>query len=118
MIGNIGVDIEDIERFSKLDKKRDSTFLRKVYTEKELKYCFSKSKPGQHLAARFCAKEAVIKVFKSAGKKIDIKQIELLTSKTGAPRVKIHKKEFSRVQVMISLSHCSDKAIAFAICFM
>ena len=56
---SVGVDIEDIGRFRKLDQKSSGVFLKKVYTKNELDYCFQKSVPAQHLAVRFAGKEAV-----------------------------------------------------------
>ena len=41
--------------------ENDFHFLNKIYTENELDYCFSNAQPARHLAARFCAKEAVVK---------------------------------------------------------
>ena len=57
----IGVDIEDIERF----KGKSEEFLHRVFTDLELEYCLKFSKPESHLAARFCAKEAVVKALKA-----------------------------------------------------
>jgi holo-[acyl-carrier protein] synthase len=57
----IGVDIESIERFVKLDRAKDSRFLAKIFTEKELDYCFKYKSPAEHLAVRYAGKEAVIK---------------------------------------------------------
>ena len=110
---SVGVDIEDIKRFE-LDKnkKKDAAFLENVFSDKELEYCFSKPKPAQHLAARFCAKEALIKAFSSRGKKIDYKEIEVLRDEKGVPRVQ----NISDVDIQISMSHTTDKAIAFALC--
>ena len=53
----IGVDIEDIERF----KGKSDAFLDRVFTPLELEYCNKFNHPESHLAARFCAKEAVVK---------------------------------------------------------
>ena len=78
---SLGADIENIDRFAKLDLKKDRIFFNKIYTPAEIKYCFSKSNPDQHLAARFAGKEAVIKLISSLNKKIPYKQIEILNNK-------------------------------------
>ena len=112
---SLGVDIENINRFKNiaLNKK----FLSKIYTTKELAYCLNKKKPSQHLAVRYCAKEAVIKACNA--RNIDIKeynQIEILNKKNGVPYINIIKREIQhKVNINISLSHCKDIAIAFAI---
>lgn len=108
----IGVDIEEIKRFRLLDSYQ----LEKIFTKKELKYCLRKRDPAPSLAARFAAKEAIIKAFCDAGKSIPMsfKTIEILNKKNGAPTVHLPSK-ISNSKVHISLSHCREKAIAIAI---
>ena len=57
----IGVDIEDISRFNNKTLENDSVFLEKIFTQNELEYCYKQKNYASSLAARFCAKEAVIK---------------------------------------------------------
>lgn len=111
----IGVDIENIERFVSFDLKKNKTFFNRVYTPKEMEYCFSKSNPYPHLAVRFAGKEAVIKLITGFNEKISFKEIEILNDANGVPDVKINNKNLSNIKVIISLSHCGDKAIAFAV---
>jgi holo-[acyl-carrier protein] synthase len=116
----VGIDLEDVKRFSKLydERDRDSSknFLSKVYTKKELEYCFLKPKPSQHLAARFCAKEAIIKAFLSKGKKITYTDIEVLNDSKGMPSARLLGKGFAKVKILLSLSHTGEEAAAFVIC--
>lgn len=114
---SIGVDLEPIIRFKDLDRKKSGHFLTKVFTEKEIEYCYSKKEPAQHLAARFTAKEAVIKAFAGFGlNKIPLNNIEIVKNREGLPFVHITKEGYkNKYDVKISLSHCEDKAIAFAI---
>lgn len=107
---SIGVDIENIERFRSLEDK----FFNRLYTDRERKYCFSKPNPYPHLAVRFAGKEAVIKLFSVFGETISPKEIEISNGSDGTPLVNINNRKFSHIKVIISLSHCSDKAIAFA----
>lgn len=109
---NIGVDIENIDRFKTLNLTKDTNFLKKVFTKKELEYCFSKTNPAQHLAARFAGKEAVIKALKTHNKPIRYNEIEIINRKK-VPLVRI--KNTKNIKAKISLSHCKEKAIAFAI---
>jgi len=112
----IGVDIEDIKRFRKTDIANNKQFLDKIFTKKELDYCFSKTKPGQHLAARYAGKEAVVKALCSLGKKsIDYKNIEITNNKYSVPMVKINNKVLDSLTIKMSLAHCEDKAIAFVV---
>lgn len=114
----IGVDIENIERFTKKDILDNPALLNKIYTKKELEYCFSKKNPAQHLAVRYAAKEAVFKACSSISLKIkDYKEIEIANTNRGSPIVSIKSINPNLVDTRISLSHCTDKAIAFAIVF-
>lgn len=112
----MGVDIESVERFRGLNVESDSGFLNKIYAKEELKYCFSKKDPAQHLAVRFAGKEAVIKAISGISNKVHaFKDIIIMNTKNGAPVVKIANKRKSNLSVHISFSHCKDKAIAFVI---
>ncbi len=111
-----GVDIEDINRFDKMAVSKKSSSLKTIYTLNEIKYCFTKRKPSQHLAVRFCAKEAVIKALKSFGITAYYRDIEIKNEKSGLPKVKVVKKSIPKnLEISISLSHCKDKAIAFVV---
>jgi len=108
---SIGVDIESIARFKDLERKKSKNFLAKIFTADEIKYCFSKKAPWPHLAAQFCAKEAVFKAVNSLSKETPaLNQIEISNTLTGVPIAKL-----KGYNIKISLSHCEDKAIAFAI---
>ena len=114
---SVGVDIESISRFKDLDRKRDRNFLNNIFTEKELEYCYLKKEPAQHLAARFTGKEAIIKASSGAGlKPLRYNKIEILNNKKGAPCVHIRDDGWNKDHVFkISISHCNDKALAFAV---
>lgn len=112
----IGTDIESIDRFRKLDRVKDNSFLHKIFTKSELEYCFSRGVAAPHLAARYAGKEAIVKALNSMGKtNLDYKEIEIFNDENEAPRVRINNTDFHDLQVYVSLSHCKDKALAFAI---
>ena len=104
------MDIESTSRFRKLTYKQNMHFYKSLFTPGEIKYCLSKADPSQHFAARFCAKEAVIKALKS--RKLACRDIEII-SRGNAPSVKI--RQNPRLCVQISMSHTRSTAIAFAI---
>ncbi len=117
-VTGVGVDIEDISRFKNVKPGENEKFLKKIFTSNELFYCFSKKNPAPHLAVRFSGKEAVIKAIHNAGLGNPYyTDIEILNDATGAPSVKIDKKDFKNVTIKISLSHCRDKSLAFAVIF-
>ena len=112
----IGADIESIERFSRPEVINNKLFLNKIFTKKELKYCFSKKNPAPHLAARYAGKEAVFKALSSIGiSKPNYRLLEIFNNKNNIPEVKITDAKFKNVHIYISMSHCDDKAMAFAV---
>lgn len=106
-ISGIGVDIESISRFRKLNFNQNKKFYEKIFNENEIKYCLGKSDPYQNFAARFCAKEAFVKAIKRPVE--DYRDIEIKL-KNNKPFIvwkgKMH---------LLSLSHDKDKAIAFVV---
>lgn len=78
-------------------------------------YCLSKANPYVHFAVRFAAKEAIIKVLSGFSKESAINEIEVLNDSKGAPYARIHGKKCGQIEILISLSHSNDKAIAFAL---
>ncbi len=107
----IGTDIEKVERFKK--RLDDSSFLKSIFTKKELTYCFSKAHPAQHLAARFCAKEACIKTLKCKFEKFN--KIEILNNEDGSPYLKILDEKYKNYNFKVSMSHTKDYANAVVI---
>lgn len=108
---SVGVDIEDISRF----KDKSQKFLNRIYTKSEQKYCLGKSLPQNHLAVRFCAKEAVIKALNVLDiKHPELNKIEIYHDKNKCPKVKLPDiKEYNNLKIEVSLSHDRTKAVAF-----
>ena len=57
----IGTDIVECVRIADMIQRHDEIFLTRVFTEREIGYCRSRRKATEHFAARFAAKEAVLK---------------------------------------------------------
>ncbi len=100
----VGIDIEDIGRFRKMRFAKNKSFYQKIFTPKEIKYCLAKPDPYPSFAARFAAKEAVIKALPNQPQ--NFHEIEV-TIKNKKPQVFL--KGF---KVLVSLAHEKDKAIA------
>ena len=119
MIFGTGVDIVEVFRMRDAIDKWGDNFLKKIFTDREIGYSNSKRFSCQHFAARFAAKEAVIKAF-GEPKKFPIKctEIEVLNDDEGKPMIKFHndalklknKKKIS--DVVLSMSHSKNYAIA------
>ncbi len=109
-IQGIGVDIIEVKRIKNIARKRGS-FLSRVFTEEEIKYCQRKKNPWQHLAVRFAAKEAI---WKTLGKnRISLKNISIKNEPSGKPKVFLNGKE--KRNIYLSLSHCQEYALAQAL---
>lgn len=112
----VGTDIIEINRVKKSIERQENKFLEKVYTDNEIKYCYSHgNNMYQHFAARFAAKEAAFKAISKIKNEstVDWKNFEVLNDKDGRPILDIKKYKFNDID--ISLSHCREYAIATVI---
>ncbi len=105
---SIGIDIEEISRFSLKKIEQNRSFYKKIFTEKEIEYCIKKKNPYQHFTVRFCAKEAAIKALHN--KKIDFKEIEVIMN-GNIPSLKLPNK----IKSTLSLSHTKKYATAIVL---
>lgn len=110
----IGVDIEDISRFQNRTLEDDSNFLKRIFTENELNYCFKNKNSAPHLAARYCAKEATVKALSNLyNELIPYSKIEVLKNENGSVYINILIDELKKYNFSLSISHEKEKAIAF-----
>jgi holo-[acyl-carrier protein] synthase len=59
-VGSVGIDLMEIDRLESALARRPRLAAR-LFTEGEQAYAATRARPALHLAARFCAKEAVAK---------------------------------------------------------
>jgi len=109
-----GIDIVDLARFRRSVKRGGRAFLSRIYTDAELRYARSHHDAIPHLAARFAAKEAVMKAVSQIrpGPMPAFKQIEIINDALGRPRAVIGPRGIPDVH--ISLSHDQRAAVASA----
>lgn len=112
-----GTDIIEISRIKKAIDTKGERFLKKVYTDKEIEYCESKKEcKYEHYAVRFAAKEAIYKAISLKTKGyIKWKNIEIINTTKGRPRVNILYAINELKSIDISMSHCKEYATANAI---
>jgi holo-[acyl-carrier protein] synthase len=115
---SVGTDIIEIHRIERAMLNWQDSFLRRVYTEAELENCRNRA---SSLAARFAAKEAVIKAMGTCAKEVSWQDIEILSDSQGAPVVQLHAKARSKAEengiakFSVTLSHCKEYAVAVVI---
>jgi holo-[acyl-carrier protein] synthase len=119
MIVGTGVDIIEIERVKKAHLQHGSRFLKRLFTNSEIKYCFKKKDPYPSLAGRFAAKEAVIKAFGRGFRgRWKWTQIEVTREPSGKPGIRLSglfgklRRERKIHGVHVSLAHGRRNATA------
>lgn len=110
MISGIGIDLVEVKRIRELAEKFKERFLKRVFSENELSYCFSHRDPFPHLAARFAAKEALVKATGSPD--LVFREISV-ESQGGEPLIKIRGER--REEFLVSLSHTREHAVAIVL---
>jgi holo-[acyl-carrier protein] synthase len=118
-----GIDIVETARIRKLVEEHGQRFLDRVYTPLEQQYCARNTKRQfEHLAGRFAAKEAVLKVLGTGWRGgIAWTDIEIRPEPSGQPKVELTgeclriagRMGISRWHV--SISHIETHATASAI---
>jgi holo-[acyl-carrier protein] synthase len=93
----IGTEIIECVRIAKMIERHGELFLERVYTPGEVDFCSQRSSPIQHYAARWAAKEAVVKAICGRGNGVRWDQIEVPG------------------EVRLTLASCRTHATAFAI---
>lgn len=117
-----GVDIVEVARIADLRAEHAGRFIDRCFTPSEQAYCLERRHADQHLAARFAAKEAVLKAL-GLGLRGGIlwTDVEVTRDHEGAPGVTLHGRAAELAAQrgisawLVSLSHTSSHAIASAI---
>jgi len=112
----LGMDLIEIARIERALDRRPRLADR-LFTVAEQDYAASMGRPGRHLAARFAAKEAVVKAM-ALGPGTALRQIEVLAGVP--PEVRLHDEvgriaEKRGLAVRVSLTHEREMAAAVAI---
>jgi holo-[acyl-carrier protein] synthase len=118
-----GIDIIETERMRHSVSEHGERFLDRVFTPAEQRYCaLNQKRYFEHLAGRFAAKEAVLKVLGTGWRGgIAWTDIEVLPEPSGQPRVTLTgecariAREQGIARWLISISHIETHATASAI---
>jgi holo-[acyl-carrier protein] synthase len=115
----IGLDLVSIPRMRAITERWQDQFLRRLFTQAERDYCLRRAAPYASLAARFAAKEAMLKAL-GTGWTGGIRwvDIQVVNDSAGKPtaqvsgRVKELMAGLGATAIHVSLSHEADYAIA------
>ncbi|MEA2482626.1 MAG: holo-[acyl-carrier protein] synthase [Thermoleophilaceae bacterium] len=112
----IGIDVLEVERLERALERRPN-LLSRLFTLDERAYAAAHARPALHLAARFCAKEAVAKAL--ALDSWAFTDVEVVATGT-APEVRLTGAAAERAAQLgahprISLTHTRETAAAVAI---
>ena len=115
-MSGVGIDLLDVGRFERA-LERQPRLADRLFTDAEREYAAARARPGMHLAARFCAKEAVAKALGLTG--WSFRDVEVVAT-DAAPEVRLSGTVAARAaelggELAISLTHTHDVAGAVAI---
>ncbi len=116
----VGIDTIEIPRVRRVLERHGERFLKRVYTPEEVAFCRGRV---PELAARFAAKEAVMKALGTGVRGIGWREIEVLPDRRGKPLVYLYGGAKERAETMglegidISLSHERQYAVASVVAF-
>jgi holo-[acyl-carrier protein] synthase len=115
-MSGVGIDLLDVERLERALRRRPRLEER-LFTDAEREYAAARARPSMHLAARFCAKEAVAKALGLTA--WSFRDVEVVAT-AGAPEVRLSGSAARRadelgVRASVSLSHTETLAGAVAL---
>ena len=112
----VGMDLLDIGRLERSLERRPH-LVQRLFTDEERAYAADRRRPASHLAARFCAKEAVAKALGLGG--WSFRDVEVVAT-DAAPALRLRGAAQGRarslgVTVEVSLTHTHTTAGAVAV---
>lgn len=118
-VKGIGTDLIEVERIEKALDRYGHHLIDKILTQKEQDYCLKFPNSSERFAGRFAAKEAVAKSLGyGIGKEISWHDIEVINDERGKPYIILSenvKSKFDNPKILISITHTSKYASAFAL---
>ncbi len=114
MTSGIGIDLLEIDRLERA-LERYPRLAERVFTAAEREYAAARARPGRHLAARFAAKEAVVKALGLSGG-FGLREIEVVAGEP--PTVSLSGRAAEAAggdRIDVSLTHSRGFAAAVAI---
>lgn len=120
-LAGVGVDIVEISRMRRA-MERHPAFIRRVFTDEERAYCERSGRAAAHYAARFAAREAVLKALGTGfSRGIGVRDVSVAHTDSGRPiavltgRAAQIAAEQGVQEIALSLSFTREVAIANAV---
>jgi holo-[acyl-carrier protein] synthase len=116
---SVGIDMIELDRVRKVLTKHPERFIHRVFTPAEAAFCRGRL---PELAARFAAKEAVMKALGTGARSVAWREIEVLPDRRGKPLVYLYGGARTRADYIgleaidISLTHLDSFAVAAVVC--
>ncbi len=116
----IGSDLVEVARF-RLALDRTKGFAERLFSDAERAYAARHKDPAPRLAARFAAKEAVMKALGVGLWKFALKDVEVMRAPSGAPSIALYRRaaelavEHGVDRWLLTLSHTDTTALAVAV---
>lgn len=113
-MAGVGIDLLEIDRLERALQRRPR-LAERLFTAAEREYAAARARPGRHLAARFAAKEAVVKALGMSGG-FGFREIEVVAGEPPTVRLSGRAAEAAGGRrIDISLTHSRDNAAAVAV---
>lgn len=120
MIIGVGIDLCPVSRMGRALERHGGRFEARVFTAEERAACRGRGQPAQHFAARFAAKEALLKAL-GVPPGLSWHELEVVSAASGAPMLRLSGEaqaaagRLGVTDLHLSLSHAGDMAAAVVI---
>jgi len=117
----IGTDLIEVERIQSAWDRFGDRFLNRIFAPGEQAYALSRPHPAESLAARFAAKEAVMKALGTGRFGVSWREIEVTREPSGRPGIALSGRTRALARFLgvqgwhLSLTHDREAAMAFVI---
>lgn len=121
-IFGVGTDLVEVHRIDEALARGGDALRRRLFTDDEAAYCLAQPRPAEHFAARFAAKEAVMKAMGAGfGQGTEFHEIAVVRGTSGAPSVALSGKTAETAAARgiltfhVSMSHTATHGTAYVV---
>jgi holo-[acyl-carrier protein] synthase len=123
MIVAVGVDHAEVDRILRAvdHPSWGARFRRRIFTEREITYCQRRKRYAESFAARFAAKEAVMKALGTGMRGVSWQDIEVVRERGKAPTIRLRGRARTRAELLgierwhLALTHTAELSTAFVV---